>query len=364
MVRIDHAVLEEFVAALMETSGTTSEAAEQVAESLVSANLRDHGSHGVLRVPIYVDLAENGSVNPNGDPEITQAGPMVSISGDNMFGQVVGRLAVDRGVEVAEEYGVACVGIGASAHLGRIGEWAERATDQGMMYGSFVKSRSASVTVPGSVERLLSTNPITWGVPSFGALPFPLVLDMATSQVAHGKIREKALKGEPVPESWTIGSDVEELTDAEAFEEGEGALMPLGGRSAGYKGYGLSVMTELISGIFGDEPVVGEHDHTSGMNDAAFIIIDPTRFSSAEQIRDRIAAMAEYFENAKRLEELPIGEAARFDELLLPGEAEYRLDKKRREEGLEIPDDIAIRLREFAAEQGVESVVPSEFAAL
>lgn len=364
MVRIDHAVLEEFVADLMETSGTTREAAEQVAESLVSADLRDHASHGVLRVPIYVDLAENGSVNPNGDPKISEAGPMVSIAGDNMFGQVVGRMAVDRGVEVAEEYGVACVGIGASAHLGRIGEWAERATEHGMIYGSFVKSRSASVTVPGSVERLLSTNPITWGVPSFGALPFPLVLDMATSQVAHGKIREKALTGEPVPESWTIGSDGDELTDAAAFEGGEGAQLPLGGRSAGYKGFGLSVITELVSGIFGDAPVVGEHDHPSGMNDAAVMIIDPTKFTSEEGIRDRVAAMAQYFEEAERLEELPIGDAARFDELLLPGEAEYRLDKKRREEGLEIPDEIAIRLREFAAEQGVESTVPRVFASL
>lgn len=361
MVRVPHTDLEAYAAALIETTGAPPDTAKNVAESLVGADLTDHASHGVLRVSTYVDLAATGAIDPTAEPAIHADGPLVRVAGNKAFGQLVGRRTLDQAFDTAEAHGTATVGIGASAHLGRIGEWAERAAAEGFVFGAFTKSRSVRVTVPGATERVLSTNPVTWGVPTFDALPFPLVLDMATSQVAHGKISQRAATGDPLPEDWTVGPDGKPFPDAEAFEEGDGALLPLGGRSAGYKGYGLSVMTEVLAGVFGNAPVQGEHDQPPGLNDAAFFVVDPTRFTNRDQIRESVTALAERIRAVDRHPDLPIGDAARRDTLLLPGEAEYLIKREREESGIPLADAIARRLVALGEATGVADQAPPAF---
>lgn len=356
MARATVEQLEPFVTRLFTAAGVSEAHARQVAESLVAADLRGHTSHGVLRVPLYLDRIASGDLNPNAEPAIEwETTTAAGIDGHSTFGQVVGRVAVDTLTERAEN-GVGVVGLRDAAHLGRVGEWAERIADRGLLFAAFVNTGGAAQTVapPGSADRRLSTNPIAFGVPTFDALPFPLVLDMATSQVAHGKIRERAADEKPLPPEWTTTADGSPERDADAFEAGAGALLPLGGRAAGYKGFGLAVVSELFAGLVGNAPVAGQHTPDHPENAAAFVAVDPLRFTTRDDATARITALADYLDSAESREEIPVGIGAKGDEALLPGEAEYRELAVRREEGVHVPTRIVDALREVATEFDVE----------
>ncbi len=364
MVRIDPDELAGFAAALLEGTGAPPDHARQVASSLVGADLRGHSSHGVLRVPLYADLV-GGNLRPGAEPAVTsREGATARIDGRGAFGQVTGRVAVELLAELAVEHGVGAVGIGGSAHLGRVGEWAERAAGAGLVLVGFVKSRSPMVAPAGGVGRLLSTNPVCVGVPSFGALDHDVVLDMATSQVAHGKIRDAAAAGEAVPPEWTVDADGAPVPDARAFEAGAGAIQPLGGPTSGYKGFGLAAMVELLGGLFGDAPVAGQHDAPPGYNDALFLAADPERFTTAERAAERVAALAAHVAAADYPESVPAGVAAKGDRARLPGAPEHELAEAQRRDGVDLADAVARQLRELAAAQGRLDAVPAAVAEL
>jgi uncharacterized oxidoreductase len=287
---------------LVEAYGSDKKAAAQVAASLVDADLRGHRSHGVLRLPmLYRRMYEDSSIDPEATVEVVpSAGATAAINGNHQFGQVVGRVAVNTAAELAANHGIAAVGIRNATHLGRIGEWAEQAAERGFLFAAFINTGGLApfVAPPGSADRRLATNPVAFGVPSFDALDFPLVLDMATSQVAHGKITKRAVEGESLPEKWVVAASEESLTDAEAFESGEGAILPLGGLTSGYKGFGLAVVTELFAGMIGDAFVAGQDTEGIVSNAAAFMMVDPDQFSTPEANRARIKALATHLRSA------------------------------------------------------------------
>lgn len=234
--------------------------------SLVSADLRGHGSHGVIRLAsTYRTMIEGGQLDPAATPRVvSEDGPSGLIDGERGFGQIAGRVAADVLLERVEANGVGVVGLGNASHLGRVGEFAERVAAEGLLFAAWVNTgRTASLVTPvGGLDRRLATNPIAFGVPSFGAVDFPIALDMATSQVAHGEITKRAIEGKNLPSGWAIGDVGDPLTDPETFEEGTGAMAPLGGSVAGHKGFGLAVVAELFAGICGDgqAPVRGPRD--------------------------------------------------------------------------------------------------------
>ena len=363
MNRIAAEDLEGFAAALFEAAGVRSTDAAQVAESLVAADLRGHNTHGTFRVPWYIDgFKEMDWIDPRGDPEIVAESPVTAVVDANrIFGQVAGRVAVDTAIEKARESGVGIVGVRDATHLGRIGEWAERAADAGCLSMFQVATQGGSTTVgpAGSADRIWSTNPMTWGVPTFGALEFPIVLDMATSQVAHGKIRTRAKAGEPIPEGWTTDEHGEPATDAVAFEdEAEGALLPLGGRTAGYKGFGMALMSELFSGIIGDGFVSGQQDLPRSQNIGAMHVIDPTCFTESAAIVDRVAALTDLIRSADYSDDIPVGVGAKEGRGLLPGEPEHRYYVDRVENGIPLEAETREALRERAIEYGIEDEIP------
>lgn len=363
MHTVDPGELEQFVGAILEGVGASPAIADRVADSLVAADLRGQHSHGVFRVPQYIrGIEELGEINPDATSEIVRETPVSAvIDGNYQFGQVCGQRALDLAVRKAEEVGIGVVGIRDATHLGRIGEWAERATESGYLGMFQVAAQGGTETVApaGSADRRYSTNPIAFGVPTFDALEFPLVLDMATSQVAHGKIRTLAENDEPIPEGWTIGADGEPVTDARAFvEDKEGALLPLGGLTAGYKGHGLSIVTELFAGNIGDGAVFGQQDLPRAQNIGAFYVIDPEIFTSREAFADRVEAFVAWIRSADFREDIPVGDGAKFERGLLPGEPEHRLLVERRENGVPIPDETAAALSERAMAYGATSVDP------
>jgi len=358
MVTVDTETLERFARDLLVGMGATADGAGAVAASLVDADCRGHGSHGVIRIPTYARMAADGALDPTAAPAVDDRGPTTAaVEGNLAFGQLVGRAAVPAAVERAREHGAAAVGVRNATHLGRVGEWAERAADAGLVFLAFLNTQGAGLTVApaGSADRKLATNPVAVGVPTFGELEFPLVLDMATSQVAHGKISRKAAAGESVPPEWTVDGDGDPVTDAAAFEEGAGALRPLGGAAAGYKGFGLAVAAELLAGLVGDAPVAGGSDADWFSNAAAFVALDPLRFTSEAGVRERVRALAAHLRDADAATPVSAGAAAREvgdGTVLLPGEAEHLTARERRRAGVDLPDGVAADLRAFADDVG------------
>ncbi|PSP74539.1 hypothetical protein BRC86_05545 [Halobacteriales archaeon QS_3_64_16] len=352
MPRVDSESLQSFARDLAEALGAPPEIAEALATSLVSADLRGHGSHGVIRfASTYRTMIEGGQLDPAATPRVvSEDGPTGLVDGERGFGQVAGRLAADVLIERTEATGVGIVGLGNASHLGRVGEFAEQVAEEGLLFAAWVNTGgTASLVAPvGGLDRRLATNPIAFGVPSFGAVDFPIVLDMATSQVAHGKITKRAVEGKDLPPSWAIDDGGEALTDPEDFEDGTGAMAPLGGSVAGHKGFGLAVVAELFAGICGDGRVAGERSPEWVNNAATFLAIDPARFGAEPRHRERVAALLAYLRDADFSEEL-LPESARGEELLVPGEAEHRTMADREERGIPIDDRTLELLSELAA---------------
>lgn len=336
--------------------GTPDRIAEIVARSLIGADICGHESHGVIRLATtYSDLINDQQIVPRNTPTVQrEANTFAQIDGNMAFGQLVGKLAVSVIIEKARKNGIAIVGIRNGNHLGRIGEWAERVAEEGLLFCAFVNLSGGSFMVapPGSAERRLGTNPISFGIPTYDVLTFPIILDMATSQVAHGKITKRDVEEKDLPENWTSDSSGNPVTDASKFENGDGALLTLGGRSTGHKGFGLSVVAELFAGLIGDSTVSGQNSECWANNSATFIAIDPTEFSKTSDIRKRIRALTNHIRETKYSTSVEAGESAYGSKALLPGEAEYltRVDRKRH--GIPISLDAIEKLSEVAMNHG------------
>lgn len=367
MNHIPASELEEFAYEIVRAYGGSDTVSTQVAASLINADLRGHGSHGVIRLPmLYRKMIAEEEILPTASPEVVPGdGATAIVDGNHQFGQVVGRAAVETVEELAASQGIGIVGVRNAAHLGRIGEWAERAADRELLLAAFVNTggRSPLVAPPGSADRRLATNPIAFGVPSYDVHDFPLVLDMATSQVAHGKIIKRAVEGEPLPENWAVTASGESLRDAKAFEDGKGAILPLGGETSGYKGFGLAVIAELLAGMIGNAFVAGQDSKGVVNNAAAFVAIDPNYFATPEANRARIEALSQYLYSADYRDEIPVGPIAHGDEILLPGEAEHRVRVERQANGIPFAQETLDLLADLAEEQGIADEVPSSFNA-
>lgn len=357
MPRVDAATLEAFAGDVLRGMGASDHVAERVAASLVDADRVGHTSHGVLRLPWYAEMVDAGRIDPTATPAVAEGeGATAAIDGRHAFGQVVAREAVAELVTRTREHGVAAVGFRDATHVGRLGEWAERTTAEGFAFAAFLNTQGGSLTVtpPGAAERTLAANPVAFGLPTRDVLDFDVVLDMATSQVAHGKIRERAHTGEALPEAWTTFADGDPVRDAQAFEDGAGALLPLGGRASGYKGFGLTVVAELFAALVGDALVAGQGDDYCD-NAGAFLAVDPRRFSGEDAAEERIAALAAHLQAVDPSPDVPVGHGAKGDEPLLPGEAEHRARQQAAtEDEIDVPERVVDSVRDLAAERGVD----------
>lgn len=358
--RVDPAVLQAVAESIVAALGARQQVAASVAESLVDADLRGHGSHGVNRLPQYAEMVADGAIDPTGEPRLEETAPAAAhVDGRSTFGQHTGRLATDRAIELAHDQGIGVVGVRNGSHLGRVGEWAERAASADVLFLAFVNTQGGALTVapPRSAERVLSTNPIAAGIPSFGALPFPIVFDGATSQVANGKLRERRRTGDPVPDAWTTTPSGEPITDADRFFEPNvsAALLPLGGRTAGHKGFGLGIVAELLAGLVGDGAVAGGSEPAWFDNAATFVAVDPLRFTTHQAAADRVSTLADHVRGAELGEDDVESAAARPDDdrPLLPGEPESVTAARRRERGVPLHDGVLTPVLDLAEELDV-----------
>ena len=364
MPRIDATELRTFASRVIRALGSPDAVAETVADSLVAADCRGHGSHGVRRlVSFYPRMIESGNIKPSAEPVVVREAPTSArVDGQWGWGHVTGRFATDLAIEKAQANVVGIVGVNNGTHMGRIGEYAERAAASDISLVAFANTGGVgrSTALPGTASRNISANPIVVGVPSFDALPFDLVLDMSSSQTAHGKIMQRAIAGEALSENWVVDDEGAALTDAVAFEDGVGAILPLGGREFGHKGAALSLAIEAITGVIGDSPVHGEGRAPMVNNGATFVAIDSTWFVDPTDARRRISRLAAHVRDQAYDPTAVPSPGGRGDHALLPGELEYETSEDCLANGIPIDEGAISALKGIATELGID-VHPNGF---
>lgn len=324
--------------AIFTKAGATPENAEGVTSSLIAANLAGHDSHGVMRIPSYVEDIHNGRIRPAATPIITQeraATAIVDCAGT--FGQLGARLTAQTAVRKAKEVGMGGAALFRANHTGRIGEWAELGASQGVITIATASGPFVRLVAPfGGRERSLGTNPIAWAVPRPGGRP-PILLDFATSAAAQGKLMVARAKREPVPHGWILDSQGRSTTDVEDYFGG-GVLLPF----AGHKGYALSVIVELMAVALSGGDAVPKTERGSCLFVAC---IDPGAFRPDDLFGESVERVANRLKGVKP--------ADGFDEVLLPGEPEARARQKRLTDGIPLPDATWEALCKVAGDLGI-----------
>ena len=340
-VYVDAQAMERLVGAIFEHAGCDAEEARRIAWRLTGANLRGHDSHGVLRTRRYVEWMEDGKVFPGREIRIErETGVLAIVDGDYGFGQTVGEQAVDLGVAKAREHGVAVTALKNAGHLGRIGDWAERAAESDCASIHMVNVRGSLLVAPyGAIERRGSTSPFCAGVPRPGAPP--IVHDFATSVVAEGKAMVALHGGKPLPGDALVDADGSYTPDPRPLygetppgripdpNAGPGALNAFGL----HKGSGLNFFMEMFGGALtgsGTAAALGDTGKRRFCNGMLSIYMQVDAFHEDDWFAREVEAYVDYWKSARPLR--PGGE------VLVPGEKERRTMAERRANGLPLPE--------------------------
>lgn len=340
--------LEDLAARLLRAAGASEDEAATVARHCVAANLAGHDSHGVILIPTYVDRIAKGHIVPGAPFEVVRESAATAVvDGHFGFGFVVSERAMRMTIDKAARNDVAATTVRRQSHVGRLTDYALMAAEAGMIGIMTADSgRTAKAVAPfgGRVPRL-GTNPLCIAMPS--DLEAPFFIDIATSAAAAGKLKVAASRGEPVPEGWLVDAEGRATTDPNSLEAG-GAVLPLGGPE-GHKGYGLSAMIEILSGVltglgFGVDP---DGPHNDGVFMAAFRV---EAFRPLDTFRREVAEFATY------LNATPTAEG--FERVYYPGEIEAERTRRRLEHGIEIEEETWAALQALAARAATTTTPP------
>ena len=337
--------LAAFVKALFVSAAVPDADAAVVARSLVDANLCGHDSHGVMRAPQYLGFLKGGQYHADAPLTVLNETPAVlAADGGWGLGQVQAHRLLDRLRPKAKALGVASGTLRNCGHVGRLGEYAERAAGEGLALFAAVNSHGAGrrVAPPGGTEGRISTNPICFGCPTDGD---PVVLDFGTSTAAEGKVRVHFQKGEATPAGWLVDHEGNSTTDpAVLYADPRGALVPFGGEQA-YKGFGLGLLLDMLCGGLSGGRCSNPADPMAGVgNAAAFTLFDPAAFGGREHFVAQTTALAGFVRACPTAADRTI---------TLPGDPERRTKAERTKTGVAIPDATWKLLTDAAAEGGV-----------
>jgi uncharacterized oxidoreductase len=336
-ITIAATALSDFVADIFRAAGCSPAEGTRIGHYLVEANLTGHDSHGVIRVPRYVQQLRDKTVVADAVPEIVVDTPVLAVvDGKYGFGQTVGPQAVRIGIDKCRRMGLSAVALRNAGHTGRTGDFAEMAAAEGLVSVHFVNARGSVLVAPyGGVDRRFSTAPYCVGIPRTGQPP--LVLDFATSIVAEGKVLVASQGGKKVPDDALIGPDGAMSGDPHLLygdytpdsprvhRHGKGAIRAFGE----HKGSGLAFMCELLGGaLTGNGATQDGRPFANGM--LSFYIdpkvIDPSGFFGPE-----VARYTDYVKASRP--------ATTDGTVLVPGEPEIQTRAQRTAEGIQLPDD-------------------------
>jgi uncharacterized oxidoreductase len=321
--------LRTLVIRIFEAAGVDSAIAHRTADHLVDANLAGVDSHGVMRVPDYVALVERGRMARTDKIEVVREFAATALwDAHYTFGQHSAWRAAEAAMNKAWQFGIGLIAVRNSAHIGRLGEYAERMAQEGFVgfITANLQGAGQRVAPHGGRYARLSTNPMAWGMPTSGQ---PMVIDMSTSASAEGKIRVKMRRGESLPPGWLLDKDGNPTLDpANLYTQPSGAIQTAGG----HKGYGLSLVAEALAGILpGGGWSQGGREVLSLENGFSIIAIHIEALGALPAFKAACDSVIAYCKATD-----PVDGVA---EVLVPGEPETRERQRRGETGIPIEDE-------------------------
>ncbi|MCC7361429.1 MAG: Ldh family oxidoreductase [Anaerolineales bacterium] len=344
-LRLTVAALRRFLTDAFLTAGLSHDDAATAADVLALADEFGVSTHGVKLLPGYLRRLAGGGARPAGRPRVLSEGPAWAlVDGDSALGVVIGPYAMRLAIAKAQTAGIAYVGVHNGGHFGAIGYFALLAARAGLV-GIATANDIPSVVAPGSRQAVLGTNPLAYAVPA-GRHP-PILLDMALSTVAGGKVYQARALGRPIPNNWIVGLDGQPSSDAGLYPE-QASLVPAGS----YKGFGLALLVETLSGLLSGAAVT--HEIASWMttgadqptrHGAGFVAIDPAVWGDRAAFLARVDGLIDEIHAARP--------AAGVERIVVPGEHEFDHQRRVAETGVTFSADVAEAVRRAAQMAGL-----------
>ncbi len=336
--------------ALLHAWGMPEGFAERTAEVMAWADLHGVDSHGISMVPLYFERSRNGRVNMRAVPRVLRETPVSAlVDGDGGLGHEPGRQAMELAIGKAHAVGVGVVVVRNSSHFGAAGFYTRMAADAGLVGMAATSAAGVQVAPTGGAEARLGTDPWSFAAPGADGVPF--LLDMATTTVAAGRIRNKANEGLPAPAGWLLTKEGVPSTDPlEAAEKG-GYLTSLGGSAEGssYKGYGLSVMVNILSACLSGSTLITDEMHQKqpfGMDIGHFFLaLNPGLFREEGAFEADVTALCGALRGTR-----PVDPAA---PVMVAGDKERAIAEERLREGIPVGPGLLAKVAAIARESGV-----------
>lgn len=336
--------LERFTRECLEAVGLPGGDAGRVAALMADADVNGSDGHGIFRLPQYVERILNGGINVTPDIKLIRESPSAClVDGDNAMGHLVMSYAASVAIDKARTAGVAWVGARNSNHAGPAALYAKMPLAQDMI-GLYIAVGNANHLPPwGGIDMLLSTNPIAVAVPAHEHPP--IVLDMATTVAAYGKVKTAAQRGQTMPEGWMIDRQGRPLTDPTRADEG--FLLPIGGA----KGYGLALIFGLLAGTlngaaFGKDVIDFNADSVTPTNTGQLIVaISIAAFADVATFKRSVDAAIEQMQSSERL--------PGFDAIRVPGERSHAVRAERETLGVPVHAGLLAALRRLGSQLDV-----------
>lgn len=346
LVEVDQ--LRDFISRVLANEGLPKADADKVGRLMSEADLQGSDGHGVIRLPMYLKRIKAGGMNKTPNIHVVhERAAMAVVDGDNGMGHLVVSRAVDIAIDKAREAGVAWVSTRNSNHAGPASLYSRKALEHDMLGLYFAVGNANHLPPWGGMDMLLSTNPISAAIPA-GQEP-PVVLDMATTVAAYGKVKAKAKRGEQMPEGWMIDRQGKPLTDP--TRANEGFLLPIGE----HKGYGLALMVGLLAGTLGGaamgrEVVDFNADHVTLTNTGqSILMIDLNAFGNPAVFKQSVDQLVRDIRNSERMPGV--------ERIWLPGEQSHEKRVRYEKGGIPLPNVLVDELQALAHELGVSPLV-------
>jgi len=346
MPKIDHQPLLNFCERLLSAGGVPAGDAALVAELLVKAEMRGYAGHGVTRVGQYLGFIHNKVYDLGVRPQIEREGKVTAlIDGKHYIGQVAARMAMELAIKKAKEHGAGMVCLRRAGHTGRLADYMEMATAEGLIGMGAVSVGSATTTLYGGMKPITGTNPMAFGIPARGGKQ--VILDFATASMSMGEIQKRVAKKEPIPDGVMLDGHGNPTRDFQTFRgPPRGVFLPFGG----YKGSGVALVTEMLGGLLtGNGPGKewwnkGGH----GVNGVFLQAFAVEEFQELDAFYDRVDEFIAFIKSTSL--------APGFSEILLPGESGRRREAAQKLNGVEVDEETWLELSGLAGELGVDPV--------